>query len=144
MADPVVGLSEMGRVTRRGGVVAACVWDYEGGKGPLSMFWAAARQLDPDVDDEAGLAGAREGHLVQLCRAAGLREIEESTLSISVKHRSFEEWWQPYTLGVGPAGAYAAGLDATRQAQLRERCRSMLPVAPFVLTARAWAVRGLV
>jgi SAM-dependent methyltransferase len=144
MADPVVGLSEMGRVTRRGGVVAACVWDYEGGKGPLSVFWAAARQLDPDVDDEAGLAGAREGHLAQLCRAAGLREIEESTLSISVKHRSFEEWWQPYTLGVGPAGAYAAGLDATRQAQLRERCRSTLPVAPFVLTARAWAVRGLV
>ena len=144
MADPVVGLGEMGRVTRRGGVVAACVWDHEGGKGPLSVFWEAARQLEPDVDDEAGLAGAREGHLAQLCRAAGLREIEERTLSIRVKHRSFAEWWEPYTLGVGPAGAYAAGLDATRQALLREQCRSMLPAAPFVLTARAWAVRGLV
>jgi SAM-dependent methyltransferase len=144
MADPVVGLGEMGRVTRRGGVVAACVWDHEGGKGPLGVFWEAARQLEPDVDDEAGLAGAREGHLGQLFRAAGLREIEESTLSISVKHRSFEEWWEPYTLGVGPAGAYTAGLDATRQARLRERCRSMLPAAPFLLTARAWAVRGLV
>ena len=73
-----------------------------------------------------------------------VRQIEESTLSISVKHRSFQEWWEPYTLGVGPAGAYAAGLDATRQAQLRERCRSLLPAAPFLLTARAWAVRGLV
>ena len=144
MANPVAGLGEMGRVTRRGGVVAACVWDHEGGQGPLSVFWEAARQLEPDVDDEAGLAGAHEGHLAQLCRAAGLREIEENTLSISVKHRSFEEWWEPYTLGVGPAGAHVAGLDATRQARLREQCRSMLPAAPFVLTARAWAVRGLV
>ena len=106
------------------------------------MFWEAARQLEPDVDDEAGLAGAREGHLAQLCRAAGLREIVESTLSISVKHRSFEEWWEPYTLGVGPAGAYAAGLDATHQARLREQCRSMVPAAPFVLTARAWVGTG--
>ena len=144
MAEPVVGLGEMGRVTRRGGVVAACVWDHEGGQGPLSLFWEAARQLEPDVEDEAGLAGAREGHLAQLFREAGLLEIEESTLSISVEHRSFEEWWEPYTLGVGPAGAYAAGLDATRQALLRERCRSMLPAEPFVLSARAWAVRGLV
>jgi SAM-dependent methyltransferase len=144
MADPVVGLGEMGRVTRRGGVVAACVWDHEGGKGPLGVFWEAARQLEPDVDDEAGLAGAREGHLAQLCRAAGLREVEESTLSISVVHRSFEEWWEPYTLGVGPAGAYTAGLDATRRTLLRERCRSLLPAAPFTLTARAWAVRGVV
>ena len=143
MADPIEGLGEMRRVTRGGGVVAACVWDHAGGKGPLGVFWEAARQLDPDVDDEARLAGAREGDLARLCHAAGLREIEESTLSISVEHRSFDEWWQPYTLGVGPAGVYTVGLDATRQAQLRERCRSTLPAAPFTLTARAWAARGL-
>jgi SAM-dependent methyltransferase len=142
MADPIAGLSEMRRVTRRGGVVAACVWDHAGGKGPLGAFWEAARQLDPDVDDEARLAGAREGDLARLCHAAGLREIEEATLSISVGHRSFDEWWEPYTLGVGPAGVYTVGLDATRQAQLRERCRSILPAAPFTLTARAWAARG--
>ena len=60
------------------------------------------------------------------------------------EHPSFEEWWEPFTLGVGPAGDYAAGLEARRQAQLRERCRELLPAAPFVLTARAWAARGLV
>ena len=144
MADPVAGLREMARVTRKDGVVAACVWDHAGGKGPLSLFWEAARELDPDVKDESELAGSREGHLAQLCQAAGLHEVEESALPVSVAHPSFEDWWEPYTLGVGPAGGYAAGLDTKRQAQLRERCRELLPAAPFVLKARAWAARGLV
>jgi SAM-dependent methyltransferase len=144
MADPVVGLREMARVTRKHGVIAACVWDHAGGQGPLSLFWEAAHELDPDVEGESQLAGAREGHLAQLFQSAGLHEIEESVLSIDVEHPSFEDWWEPFTLGVGPAGGYAAGLDAKRQAQLRERCRELLPPAPFVLSARAWAARGLV
>ena len=144
MAHPVVGLREMARVTRKHGVVAACVWDHAGGQGPLSLFWEAARELDPDVEGESQLAGAREGHLGQLFQAAGLHEIEESALSVHVEHPSFEDWWEPFTLGVGLAGGHAAGLDAKRQAQLRELCRELLPAAPFVLTARAWAARGLV
>ena len=144
MADPVAGLREMGRVTRRDGVVAACVWDHEGGTGPLGPFWHAVHDLDPQVDDEAGLAGAREGHLGELFHDAGLREIEQSTVSVDVGHASFDEWWEPYTLGVGPAGVYVAGLDDDRRAELRERCREMLPPAPFTETARAWAARGIV
>lgn len=142
MANPVVGLRELVRVTRQDGVVAACVWDHAGGQGPLSLFWEAARELDPDVEDESHLAGARRGHLAQLF--GGLREIEESALSVSVEQQSFEDWWEPFMLGVGPAGGYAARLDATRQARLRELCRARLPAARFVLTARAWAARGLV
>jgi SAM-dependent methyltransferase len=144
MADPVGGLREMARVTREEGVVAACVWDHAGGRGPLSAFWQAARELDPDVDDESQRAGAREGHLGQLFREAGLHEIEEGALSVSVEHPSFEQWWEPFTLGVGPAGGFTIGLDAKRRADLRERCRGLLPAAPFVLTAEAWVARGLV
>jgi SAM-dependent methyltransferase len=143
MADPVAGLREMARVTRPDGVVAACVWDHAGGRGPLSVFWEAAHELDPDVRDESQLAGSREGHLSQLFEAAGLRDVEETEIPVTVEHPSFEDWWEPYTLGVGPAGGYAAGLDDERQAELRERCRELLPAAPFVLTSRAWAARGL-
>ena len=143
MANPVTGLREMARVTRKRGVVAACVWDHAGGQGPLSLYWDAARELDPDVEDESELAGAREGHLTELFEAAGLHEIEETHLAVSVEHPTFEEWWEPFRLGVGPAGSHAAGLDPQRQAQLRERCREKLPAAPFVLTVRAWAARGL-
>ncbi len=144
MDDPVGGLREMARVTRERGVVAACVWDHAGGQGPLGVFWEAALELDPDAADESRLAGARDGHLAELFREAGLHGVEEGVLSVDVEHPSFEEWWEPFTLGVGPAGSHAAGLDAARQAELRERCRGLLPEAPFVVTARAWAALGVV
>jgi SAM-dependent methyltransferase len=143
MSDPVAGLREMARVTRRAGVVVACVWDHAGDQGPLSVFWQAARELDPGVHDESQLAGAREGHLAELFDAAGLREVEDTTISAALEHPTFEDWWAPYLGGAGPAGAYAAALDPERQAELRERCRALLPDPPFVLTSRAWAARGL-
>lgn len=143
MSDPVAGLTEMRRVTRPAGVVAACVWDLAGGQAPLSVFWSAARRLDPEVADESQLAGAREGHLAELFEAAGLREIEEAALEVSLEHRTFAEWWEPYTGGVGPAGSHVMSLGPDRQAALRDRCRALLPDEPFVLTSRAWAVRGL-
>ena len=143
MSDPVSGLAEMRRVTRPGGAVAASVWDHAGGRGPLSLFWQAARELDADIADESDLAGAREGHLAELFASAGLREIRDTALEVSVEHKTFDEWWEPYTAGVGPAGAYVASLDPERRTELRERCRVPLPGEPFVLTSRAWAARGL-
>jgi SAM-dependent methyltransferase len=142
MSDPVAGLREMARVTRNGGVVAASVWDHGGDQGPLSIYWQAARELDPAVTDESRLAGANEGDLTELFGAAGLREIEELPLAVRVEHESFEEWWEPYTLGVGPAGAYVAGLSEARREQLRARCEELLPAAPFVLESRAWSARA--
>jgi SAM-dependent methyltransferase len=143
MADPVAGLREMARVTRPGGVVAACVWDHAGGQTPLGVFWAAVQELDPGAESEAGLAGAREGHLAELCRAAGLRDVEESALSFSLEHESFEDGWEPLTLGVGPAGAYVAGLDEKRRAELHDGCRELFGAPPPIVTAKTWAARGL-
>lgn len=144
MPDPIAGLTEMARVTKAGGVVAACVWDHAGGKGPLGLFWEVARELDGYVVDESKLPGVREGHLAELFADAGLRETREATLTADREHATFEEWWEPFTHGVGPAGAYVASLDPQRQAALRDRCRAMLPNEPFVLTAWAWAARGTV
>jgi SAM-dependent methyltransferase len=142
MADPVTGLHEMGRVTRPDGVVAACVWDHAGGRGPLTAFWSAVRELDPTADDESGLAGARDGHLADLFAQAGLGGIQATTLTVRARHAGFEEWWEPFTLGVGPAGAYLASLDPDRQAALRERCRQRLPAGPIEVSATAWAATG--
>jgi len=144
MVDPVAGVAEMARVTRPGGVVAACVWDYAGGHGPLGPFWLAARELDAGVEDESRLAGTRAGQLAELFEAAGLREVEQTALSVSRDHSYFEEWWEPFTHGVGPAGSYVSRLDAQQQVALRERSRSMLPAGRFTVTARAWAARGVV
>ncbi len=143
MADPILGLAEMRRVTRPGGAVVACVWDHGGGTGPLGLFWEVARELDPDVDDESELAGVTEGDLGRLFRSAGLREVAETAFAADLEHPDFEAWWAPFAGGAGPAGAYTAGLSSDAQAQLRERLRERLPAGPFVIPARAWAARGL-
>jgi ubiquinone/menaquinone biosynthesis C-methylase UbiE len=144
MTDPSAGICEMARVTRPGGVVAACVWDHAGHSGPLERFWAGARVLDPHVDDESRRAGTREGQLVELFQAAGLSDVEQARLSVTVKHADFDAWWEPLTLGFGPAGAYLGSLAPDRRAELRERCRELGPTGAFAVTAYAWAARGSV
>jgi SAM-dependent methyltransferase len=140
MTDPVAGLREMGRVTRPDGVVAACVWDHGGDRGPLSSFWHAVRELDPAAPDESGLAGVGAGELARLFDQAGLAGAEATTLTVRAGSATFEQWWQPFTLGVGPAGDYVASLTPERRQQLRERYREVLNGGPVEVSATAWAV----
>jgi SAM-dependent methyltransferase len=144
MNDAVQGLREMGRVTRAGGTVAACLWDHAGGTGPLSHFWSTARRLDEDAVDESGMAGAQAGALPELLRQAGLVDVEDTRLDVTVSFASFDDWWEPYTRGVGPAGDYVAGLAPEAVSALAEACRAGLPDGSFELTVSALSARGLV
>lgn len=142
MTDPVVGIGQMARVTRRGGVVAACVWD--GPTGALAPFWEAVHLIDPDAEDEALLSGAHQGHLTEVFETAGLRDVQEHPIAVDVVHPTFEEWWEPYTFGVGPAGDYVQSLDDAGRAHLESVARDHLGGGPFTITATAWAARGTV
>ncbi len=141
MPDPIAGLSEMKRVTKSGGVVAACVWDFGGDRAAVSPLWQAARQLDQNVDDESDYPGTRAGHLGDLFRAAGLRDIKETELAASVSYSTFEDWWEPFTFGVGPSGAYVSKLDPEQKDRLRDIARSQLGET-LTIVATAWAARG--
>lgn len=142
MTDPVAGLAEMRRVTRPGGLVAASVWDHAGDRSPLATFSRVARQLDPAAPDEADLAGARAGHLAELFTAAGLSDVRAGDLTVRVRVAGFDDWWQPYTYGIGPAGDYVASLDDASRERLRARCAEALPSGPFEIEASAWVATG--
>ena len=144
MQDPATGIAEMARVTRPGGTVSACVWDFAGGRAPLSTFWQAVTDLDPEARTEGDLPGARAGDLEGLLAGAGLTQIRSGELVVVVAQRSFEEWWEPYTFGVGPAGKHVASLTDNARDALRDHCRELLPEAPFDVEATAWAASGTV
>lgn len=142
MTDPVAGIRQMARVTRRGGVVAACVWD--GPAGALAPFWDAVRMIEAEAEDEVLLSGAHAGHLTEIFTAAGLDAVEEGPISVDLVHPTFDEWWEPYTYGVGPAGDYVQRLDHDARARLKSVARKRLGDGPIAVTATAWAARAIV
>ncbi len=144
MADPAAGLREMARVTRPGGVVAACVWNHASSSGPLSLFWEAVRAVDPQEEGESDYAGVREGDLARIFAAAGLTDAKESVLTVQAPFASFEEWWEPYLLGVGPAGEYVRSLDEEGLARVRAECQSRVPEGAFEVAASSWCVAATV
>jgi SAM-dependent methyltransferase len=144
MKDPVAGVGEMARVTRPGGVLAVCVWDHSGRRGPLSIFWDAVAEVDPDARDESSLTGSTEGQLEALLESGGLEDVVGGEVTATRAYGSFDEWWEPYTLGVGPAGDYVRSIDDATRGRVISACRSRVPVGAFELEATAWAARGRV
>jgi hypothetical protein len=108
----------------------------------LHTFWAAARKRAPDVVGERERPGGREGDIGARMRRAGLADVVEGVLEARVDYAGFDDFWEPFTYGVGPAGQYLASLPGEEQAQVREACRAELPAGAFTLTARAWYARG--
>jgi SAM-dependent methyltransferase len=150
MTDARAGVREMARVTRRGGVVASCVWDYAGEMTLLREFWNAAREVDPErgaaADEGSAMHWCGEGELAELWREVGLGDVRFGALVASAGYASFEDLWSPLPTGVGPAGAFCKSLDDDRREALHDALRRRLGVGvgPFELSARAWAVAGIV
>jgi SAM-dependent methyltransferase len=148
MRDPEAGVREMARVTRPGGVVASCVWDYAAEMTLLRAFWDAACEVDPDraaaADEGVVMRWCGEGELAELWREAGLRDVRFGELVVHTAYTDFEDLWSPLLAGVAPSGAFVKSLDDERRAALHDAYRSRLGVGdgPFELTARAWAVAG--
>lgn len=141
-------IGEMRRVTRPGGIVSACVWDYDAGMQMLRFFWDEVVALDPAMmpKDERNMKLSREGQLGELWHQAGLINVREKALTIEQAYASFDDYWDPFLKGAGPGGAYVASLADDRRRQLEARMRTRLlgdrDDGAFALQARAWCVRG--
>jgi len=148
--DQRAALVEMARVTTQGGTIAAYVWDYAGKMELMRYFWDAAKALDPNaakLDEGPRFPICRPEALKELFASAGLGAVEATSLDIPTPFADFDDYWQPFLGGQGPAPAYAMSLDETARAQLRDRIKARLPAAAdgsISLVARAWAVRATV
>jgi SAM-dependent methyltransferase len=142
MSDPEAGIAEMARVTRPGGVVAACTWDFSGGMKLLGTYWESAKALEPGAESES--SAFDEARLDALWRGAGLGDVEIGTLVVSSQYEDFDELWDTFLLGVGPAGRHLVSQPPERQSAIRAEYFSRLgePAGAFELDGRAWAVRG--
>lgn len=145
MKDPEAGVREMARVTRQGGIVAACAWDRDG-MTAVRRFGQTMVALDTSLPGDVKLAGDTEGELTDLLARAGLTEVEGGSLTAAGSYDDFDDWWTPFTYGIGPHGAYCVSLDPDRREELRLACRELFanPDEPFTLEARAWYARGRV
>jgi SAM-dependent methyltransferase len=149
MTDPAAGVSQMRRMVRTGGTVAAAVWDYAGEMTLLRRFWDAAIALDPsaaDRDEGRSMPYCTPGELHDLWAQAGLEGVHVTSVTVGADYAGYDDLWQPLELGVGPSGAYAAFLPAEQRAALKDELQRRLGVGdePFRLTARAWLVSGTV
>jgi ubiquinone/menaquinone biosynthesis C-methylase UbiE len=144
MSDARRGVRELRRVTRSGGAVAACTWDYGEGMTMLRVFFDAAVEVDPTAPDEREMPYCTPTALRQLWEDEGLAEIRTDEIVVERTYASFDDYWEPFTFGVGPAGSYCVSLDADRREAVRQGCFRQLgePSGPLRLTARAWFVRG--
>lgn len=144
MNDPEAGIAEMARVTHPGGVVAASTWDFSGGMKLLGTYWESAKALEPGAESES--SAFDEARLDALWRQAGLGDVVVDALVVSTRYEDFDELWDTFLLGVGPAGQHLAAQPPERQSAIRAEYFSRLgePAGPFELNARAWAVRGRV
>jgi SAM-dependent methyltransferase len=145
MRDPDQGVREMVRVTRPGGRVAACMWDIDGGgMTMLRVFWSALHAVRPDVPGEALGAGTARGDIAQRFARLGLTDVVDGELVAHADYSGFDDFWEPLTYGVGPAGAALAMLSDQERADVESHCRAALPEGAFTLDARAWVARGTV
>jgi SAM-dependent methyltransferase len=147
--DPSRAAAEFARVATPGGVAAAYVWDYATGMAMIRYFWDAAAALDPaaaELDEARRFPLCRPEPLGALWTEAGLDKVTVQAMEVPTVFADFDDYWEPFLGGQGPAPGYAMSLTEEHRGALRDLLRVRLPTSPdgsVSLTARAWAVRGI-
>ena len=148
LKQPGIAASEMRRVTRAGGTVAACTWDRTG-QEMSDLFWEECVRLDPGAEEKSQRPNVcnRADQLAELWAATGFEDVREVTLEMRTDFACFDDFWLPYTKGVGPQGMYVASLSPEGREVLRQALRRRFVGErdrPFSLRAAALAVRGTI
>lgn len=149
--DPVKALGEMRRVSGPDAVIGFYVWDYPGGGIEfMRAFWNAATEIDPkalDLTEGRRFPFCTPEGLTGLVKNAGLRVLAHSPIQAPTVFKDFDDYWQPFTLGAGPAPGYCMSLEPDHRERLRQKLDDTLPRqedGSVRLMSRAWAVKASV
>ena len=154
LADPHRAVLEMARVTRRGGAVAACQWDFQDGLPMLSLVWQAAEAIAPEAVARHQAAhpssplrrGGLKG-LAELWTNAGFSKVRTASLELSMEFSSFDDFWLPFLGGATPMSSLVAAINRETAGALARGLGDMIadvqPDGSFRLPARAWTVAGI-
>ncbi len=142
-------LCEMLRVTRSGGIVAACEWDSGAGMEMFHILRDTLAAVHPQSGAQHSLRQyAGESELLGLWQACGIEDAEEEALVVPLRFTDFDDFWIPFT--EGPSGVLNRlnTLSPALREDFRRKLRHTLldgkSDGPITLQARAWAVRGRV
>ena len=147
--EPDKMVSEMRRAVVDGGIVALYVWDYADKMQFMRHFWDAAAALDPaarELDEGPRFPVCNPDALCELFQKVGLNDIETRPIDIETRFKDFDDYWNPFLGGQGPAPAYAMSLSEEKRVELREKIREVLPIeedGSIPLIARAWGIKAI-
>jgi len=148
LPDASVAIAEQVGLSRPGGWIAACVWDYAEGMEFLRHFWDAAATIDHgavELDEAARFPICNPDSLKSIFEGSGTSQVRVGPISVPTTFSDFDDYWRPFLGGTGPAPSFVAGLSAARRHDLEAALRRALGSEDgrsIDLTARAWAVVG--
>jgi ubiquinone/menaquinone biosynthesis C-methylase UbiE len=146
--EPASALSEMTRVVVEDGAVAVYVWDYADNMQMMRYFWDAAARLNGkalEMDEGRRFPICKPEPLMEVFYKAGLKDVEHRAIDAPTAFKDFDDYWNPFLGGQGPAPGYALSLKENERNQLRDLVRAQLPIradGSIHLVSRAWAMRG--
>lgn len=145
---PDAAVEEQLELTKPGGVIAACVWDYSGEMQFLRYFWDAATRVDPraaELDEGQRFPLCTPDGLEKLFEEAGARSVRSAGIEVPTSFSDFDDYWRPFLGGTGPAPSFVTTLSEQQRDALSADLRQSLPEREdgrIALVARAWAVAG--
>jgi ubiquinone/menaquinone biosynthesis C-methylase UbiE len=143
--DPLRALTEMRRVTVRGGRIGSYVWDFENELSPSGPLRRAMRGFGADVPDLPGTVQSGLPALESLFREAGLADVETRTIDVTLAYADFADFWSAQTPAYSPTTALINAMTDVERRRLMRAVEQAVPRAQngkIEYTARANAVKA--